>query len=183
MNVRNQKMKTELRDTAVLSLFAALMVISDQLMNALPNVHLLAMFIILLTRFYRVKALYPIYVFVLIDGLLEGFFLSTWVMYSYIWLILWVWVMLLPKNLSPKAEWIVYPLLGALHGITFGLFGSPASYFLFFSSETWSLRHYGQYLLAGLPFDALHMAGNFAACLLVVPLLRFMERLRQKGVL
>lgn len=181
--MKSRNYRAELRDLAVLSLFGALMVVSDQLMNALPNIHLIAMFIILLTRFYRVKALYAIYVFVIADGLIEGFFLSTWVMYAYIWLILWLWVMLLPRELSEKKEMIVYPLLGALHGILFGVLGAPASYFLYFGKETWSFSHFGAYLLAGLPFDLVHMAGNFAACLLCAPLLKLLRNLRKKNLI
>ncbi|MBQ8398672.1 MAG: hypothetical protein IJX08_01755, partial [Clostridia bacterium] len=80
-----EQARNNLRDMIVLSLFAAMMVMSDQLMNFLPNIHLIAMFIILLTRFYRAKALISIYLFVILDGIIEGFFLSTWIMYAYIW--------------------------------------------------------------------------------------------------
>ncbi len=179
MNARTQ-IHNSLRDLVVLSIFGALMVISDQLMNFLPNVHLIAMFVILLTRFYRVKALIPIYIFVLLDGVLEGFFLSTWVMYSYIWLILWFAVMLLPKKLPKTAEAVIYPLLGAAHGLLFGILCSPASYFLFFPKTVWSFANYKKYILSGLPFDIVHMTGNFFACMLVFPLLSLMRKMYGK---
>ncbi len=172
----------ELRDMAVLALFAALMVISDQMMNALPNVHLIAMFVILLTVCYRSKALLSIYLFVIIDGLIEGFFFSTWVMYSYIWFILWGAAMLLPKNMPVKVCVAVYPLLGALHGLLFGVLSSPASYFLFFPKSAWNFASYGTYILKGLSFDVLHMVGNFFSCMLVVPLLTVLRRLKKKKV-
>ena len=178
-----EKFRSNFRDIVVLSLFGGIMVLSDQMMNALPNIHLIAMFIILLTRFYRAKALYAIYLFVILDGFLENFFPSVWVMYSYIWLILWGAVMLLPKELSAKKERILYPLIGALHGLLFGILGAPAGYFMFYSLSAWSAKSFFAYILNGLPFDLMHMAGNLFACLLVCPLLNTLRMLREKRLL
>ena len=43
-------------------MFGVLMLTSKILMEAVPNVHLLGMFTMLLTVVYRRRALYPIYV-------------------------------------------------------------------------------------------------------------------------
>ena len=45
-------------------------------MEAVPNVHLLGMFTMLLTVVYRRRALYPIYVYVLLNGVYAGF--ASW---------------------------------------------------------------------------------------------------------
>ena len=178
-----QKAHDRLREAIVFALFAAMMVSTKLLMNALPNVHLIAMFTILLTRFYRVKALIPIYLFVLIDGIIEGFPFSVWVMHSYIWLILWGVCMLLPKSLPHTAEIIVYPILGALHGALYGILSSPATYFFFIPRASWSWKSYTAYIASGLPFDAAHAVGNFCACMLVLPLLDMMRIMRKKNML
>ena len=72
-------------------------------MEAIPNVHLLGMFIALYTVTFRRKALYPIYIFVFLTGILNGF-ATWWLPYLYVWTVLWALVMLLPKNM-PK--WVL----------------------------------------------------------------------------
>ena len=172
-----------LRDAIIFALFAAMMVSTKLLMNAFPNIHLIAMFTILLTRFYRAKALIPIYLFGLIDGIVEGFFLSIWVMHSYIWLILWLWAMLIPKNTPHIAEIFIYPVLGALHGALYGILSSPPAYLFFIPSSSWSWQSYTAYIVSGLPYDGLHAVGNFCACMLVLPLLDLMRMLRKKNMI
>ena len=53
---------------AVYAMFGVLMLTSKIVMEAVPNVHLLGMFTMLLTVVYRRRALYPIYVYVLLNG-------------------------------------------------------------------------------------------------------------------
>ena len=81
-------MKLTIREMAVFSMFGSLMFATTIAMSALPNVHLLGMFITLLTVVYRVKALIPLYIFVFIYGLYYGF-ATWWLPYLYIWMILW----------------------------------------------------------------------------------------------
>ena len=69
---------------AVYAMFGVLMLTSKILMEAVPNVHLLGMFTMLLTVVYRRRALYPIYVYVLLNGVYAGF-ASWWLPYLYIW--------------------------------------------------------------------------------------------------
>ena len=57
-------------------MFGVLMFSSKLLMEALPNIHLLGMFTVLLTVVYRSRALYPIYTYVLLNGAYAGF--SPW---------------------------------------------------------------------------------------------------------
>ena len=66
-------MKLSVREIAVFGMLGALMYASKVLMEALPNVHLLGVFVVALTVVYRKKALYPIYTYVLINGLMAGF--------------------------------------------------------------------------------------------------------------
>ena len=52
-------------------------------MEPLPNIHPLALFIVATTLVYRRRALYPLYAYVLINGLLAGF-APWWLPYLYI---------------------------------------------------------------------------------------------------
>ena len=86
---------------AVYAMFGVLMLTSKIVMEAVPNVHLLGMFTMLLTVVYRRRALYPIYVYVLLNGVYAGF-ASWWLPYLYIWTVLWGVTMLLPRNMPKK---------------------------------------------------------------------------------
>jgi len=57
-------------------MLGALMYASKILMEVLPNVHLLGVFVISITVVYRKLALYPIYTYVLLTGMFSGF--SAW---------------------------------------------------------------------------------------------------------
>ena len=66
-------MKLNVKEIAVFSMLGAMMYASKVLMELLPNIHLIGVFIVALTVVYRKKALYPLYVFVFVTGLLNGF--------------------------------------------------------------------------------------------------------------
>lgn len=167
------------RETALFGMFGALMFLTKYLMQAIPNIHLLAMFIAAFTIVYRWKALIPLYVYVLIDGIVGGFAM-WWIPYLYIWLTIWAAVMLVSpilerKQVSAKKQTVIYMLLCALHGLTFGMMYAPVqalAYGLSFKAMlTW--------IVAGLWFDAIHGAGNFAAGALVVLLAGLLRKLEQ----
>ena len=91
-------MKISIREGAVFSMLGAIMYCSKLIMEAFPNIHLIGVLTVAFTVVYRKKALYPIYIFVLLSGLLSGF--STWwIPYLYIWTVLWGVTMLLPENM------------------------------------------------------------------------------------
>ena len=94
-----QKLKT--RDLVLFALLGSLMFVSKLLLEFLPNIHLLGMFTTAYTITYRRRALIPIYVYVMLNGLYAGFQM-WWLPYLYIWAVLWAMVMLLPKNM-PKS--------------------------------------------------------------------------------
>ena len=101
---------------AVFAMFGALMYASKEIMAVLPNIHLLGMFTMLLTVVYRSRALYPIYIYALLEGLTWGFPV-WWPPHLYIWTLLWGVTMLLPRDMPPRAAMIVYPAVCALHGV------------------------------------------------------------------
>ena len=159
----------------IFAMLGALMFCSKKVMEALPNIHLLGMFIMTFTVVFRVKALIPLYIYVFLDGLFGGFNV-WWLPYLYIWAILWGVTMLLPWNMPKKAAMIVYPIVCALYGLSFGTIYAPAQALLFH-------LNFGQtvaWVIAGLPFDALHAAGNLISGLLIVPLSELLLRLLKK---
>lgn len=81
-------MKLKTREVAIFGMLGALMYASKVFMELLPNVHLLGVFTISFTLVYRKKALYPIYTYVLLNGLFAGF-ATWWIPYLYLWTILW----------------------------------------------------------------------------------------------
>lgn len=155
-------------------MFAALMLASKVLMEALPNIHLLGMFVMLLTVEYRKKALIPIYLYVFLNGLISGFAM-WWIPYLYIWTILWGVTMLLPKKMPRGAAAFVYPAVNGLFGLSFGTLYAPAQAVMF----NLSFKQMIAWIIAGLSFDALHAAGNFAAGFLVLPLSDLLKKLEK----
>ncbi|MBQ7051367.1 MAG: hypothetical protein IJN79_01015 [Clostridia bacterium] len=160
-------MKLTVKDMAVFGLLGGLMYASKVLMEFLPNLHLIGVFTIALTVVYRKKALYPIYTFVFLTGLLGGFSL-WWIPYLYIWTLLWAAVMLLPESLPPRAAPIIYVLLCGAHGLLYGTLYAPAQAIMFGLDFSGMIA----WIAAGLPFDLLHGAGNFVCGALIFPMIR-----------
>ena len=85
---RLKNKRLNVRETVIFALLGAMMYVSDLMMEALPNIHLLGVFIVASTVVYRWKALYPIYVYVFLYGITMGFGI-WWVPYLYVWTVLW----------------------------------------------------------------------------------------------
>lgn len=163
-------MKPNVKEIAIFGMLGALMYASKVIMDLLPNIHLIGVFIIATTVVYRKKALYPIYIFIFLTGLLGGF-ATWWIPYLYIWTILWAVVMLLPKKISPKYATIIYSLVCSIHGFLFGILYAPAQAILF------NLDFKGMitWIATGLPFDAIHGVSNFICGLLIVPIITVLK--------
>ena len=141
-------------------------------MEVLPNVHLLVMFTMTYTLVYRRKALYPIYLYVFLNGLFAGF-ATWWIPYLYIWTVLWGVTMLLPKNIPAKIRPLIYMIVCAMHGFLFGTLYAPAQAILFGLSFKGMIA----WIIAGLPWDAVHGISNFCAGILIVPLVTVIRKL------
>ena len=155
----------------IFAMLGTIIFLSDILMEALPNVHGVAMFIALFTLMYRSRALIPIYVYVFLNGLYAGFAL-WWVPYLYIWTILWALVMLIPSNASNRTKFILCTLFCSMHGILFGTLYAPMQALMY------GLTYQGliTWIIVGLPFDFLHMIGNFAMSFLIIPLYKTLKK-------
>lgn len=156
-------------------MLGTLMFCSKILMEALPNIHLLGMLTMLYTIVFRGKALIPISLYVLMNGLYGGFSM-WWVPYLYIWTILWAITMLLPRRMPKAVACVVYPVVCCLHGLSFGTLYAPAQALMFGLNFEQMLAWIG----AGIPFDVMHGAGNFVAGLLIVPLSEILKKLAKQ---
>jgi len=162
-------MKTDLRlsirEMAIFAMLGALMYASKVIMEWAPNIHFLGMLTMTYTLVYRKKALYPIYTYVLLNGLFAGF-ATWWVPYLYIWTVLWGITMLLPRQMPKKIAIPVYMLVCGLHGLSFGVLYAPMQALFFGLSFKGTIA----WILSGLPFDITHALGNLAAGTLILPL-------------
>jgi len=159
----------------VFSMLGAIMFCSKIIMEALPNIHLLGMFTMTYTIVFRKKALIPIYVYVMINGLYSGFN-TWWIPYLYIWTVLWTITMLLPKRMPKKIKYIVYPAVCCLHGLSFGTLYAPAQALLFGMNFEAMIA----WIISGLPWDLIHGIGNLFAGMLIVPLSELISKLMKK---
>ncbi|MBD5515673.1 MAG: hypothetical protein HDR06_13810 [Lachnospiraceae bacterium] len=168
-------MKLTIREITVFGMLGGIMYASKLIMELIPNVHLLGVFTIAYTVVYRKKALYPIYTYVILNGILCGF-AAWWVPYLYLWTILWGVVMILPKHMPKKVRPVVYMSVCAAHGFLFGTLYAPAQALLFGLSFNGMIA----WIIAGLPWDAIHGVSNFFCGILIVPIIKVLRYAEQR---
>lgn len=166
--------KLTIREMAVFAMLGALMYASKMIMEVAPNVHLLGVFTIAFTVVYRKKALYPIYTYVLLNGIFCGF-ATWWIPYLYLWAVLWGATMLLPKRIPEKLRPLVYMLLCAAHGFLFGTLYAPAQALLY----GLSFQKMIAWIISGLPWDFAHGVSNFFCGILIVPIVKILTFLEK----
>ena len=169
-NRRRSSQKT--LELVIFAMLGTIMFVSKIIMEFLPNIHLLGMLTMVYTLVFRKKALIPIYIYVMLNGLFAGFSM-WWLPYLYIWTILWAITMLLPRRMPKGVQLVVYPLVCALHGIAFGALYAPAQAIMLHMS----LEQMLAWIAAGLIWDAIHGIGNFFVGMLIVPLVDLLRKL------
>lgn len=141
--------KINLREMVLLALIGAMMMATQVALAALPNVHLVAVFVILAVLLFGWKALFSVYIFVLLEGLIYGF--SLWfVNYLYVWTILAAIAIAFRKNRSR----IFWSAVAGIFGLLFGALCSVPYFFI----GGWAAAF--SYWVAGIPFDLLHCVSN-----------------------
>ncbi len=155
-------------ELVILALLGALLVVMQVALASLPNIELVSLLVYLYAKIYGRKAFIPVYVFVLLEGLLYGFTI-WWMTYLYVWAILVV-LSIVTKH---ETSTFVCAAVISLFGLSFGLLctlptliiGGPGAAVTFF--------------INGLPFDITHFAGNLlSALVLYYPLYLLMRRLK-----
>ena len=136
-------------------------------MSGLPNIEPVSLLVMLFAVTFGWKALYPVYVFVVMEILFYGF--STWnIYYFYIWAVLAVAAVFLRK-MEPTLGWA---MVSAVFGLAFGALCGIVD--IFIGGWEYAFAKW----ISGIPFDLLHCGGNFAITLILwKPLRKLMERL------
>lgn len=163
-------------EACIFAMLGTLMFSSKIIMEVLPNIHLLGMLTMVYTVVFRVKALIPIYIYVLINGVYCGFDL-WWFPYLYVWTVLWAITMLLPKKMPPKVAAIVYPIICSLHGFAFGILYAPGQALIWGLNLTQTLA----WIASGLSFDIIHGISNIFTGMLVLPLSEVLKKLLKRS--
>lgn len=154
-----------------LALMGAFMVASQVALAALPNIHIVALLIIITTLCFSWRALFSVAIFVMLEGLIFGFGI-WWISYIYIWALLVPVVILFRNNESA----IIWAVIAGMHGLFFGAL--TAIPYLFIGG--WNMAV--SYWVAGIPFDLVHCAGNFVVTLVLIkPLTKLIKTLTKKG--
>ena len=161
------KHRVSLAELALFGMLGAATFGMKVVMAGLPNIEPVSLMVMLFAVTFGVKALYPVYIYVLLEYLLYGF--SLWsVNYLYIWAVLAVAAWLMRRMEHPLG----WALLSGGFGLLFCALCAPADVFvggIGYAVGRWT---------SGIPFDLLHGAGNFAiALVLFVPMRHRMERL------
>lgn len=173
-----QKRRRFLFYLAIFPMLGSIMFCSKILMEALPNIHIVGMLVMLYTVVFRVKALIPIYIYVFLTGLYAGFDI-WWIPYLYIWTVLWAVTLLLPKDMPRAAAIAVYSVVCTLHGLLYGVLYAPVQALAFGFDFDQALA----WIAAGLPFDIIHAVGNAIFGCFVFPLSKILSRLERKQLL
>ena len=136
-------------------------------MMGLPNIEPVSLMVMLFAVTFGRKALYPIYIYVILEFSLYG--INMWSLnYLYVWLILAIVAWALRKMQNP----IGWGLLCGVFGLLFGLFCAPVY------ALTGGPAFAVSWWISGIPFDMLHGAGNFVIGLtLFTPMRKLLNRL------
>lgn len=139
-------------------------------MSWLPNIEPSSLMVMLFAVVFGWKCLYPIYLYVLLEILFYG--IQLWnINYLYIWLLLAIAAMALKHTRAPLA----WAMLSGTFGLLFGALCTPV--YLVIEGPAFALSWW----ISGIPYDALHCAGNFAmALILFAPLRKLLETLYKK---
>lgn len=164
------KWKPTLREIALFGILGALTFGAKVAMSFLPNIEPVSLFVMLYAVVFGRKALYPIYLYVLLEILFYG--IQLWnINYLYVWVILACGAWMLRKSESGLA----WALLSGVFGLLFGALCAPV--YLFSGGPGLAVSWW----VSGIPFDLMHCAGNFVmALLLFMPLRRLLEKLYHK---
>lgn len=157
-------------ELTILSLLGALLFGAKMAMAALPNIEPVSLLILVYTAVFGRKALYPIYIYVLLELMVWG--LGLWNLnYLYVWLVLYLLGRLFRRMDSPWG----WAILSGGYGLAFGLLCTPV--YLVTGGWAYALSWW----VSGIPFDVAHCAGNFALALVLYrPLTKGLGRLKRQ---
>ena len=159
--------KLTIREITLFAVLGAMMFALQVVMAPLPNIEPVSLLVMIFAAVFGWKALYPVYVFVVMEILFYG--ISTWnIYYLYVWAVLAFAAILMRKQTQPLA----WALLSAMYGLMFGALCGIVDIFIGgfgYAAAKW---------VSGIPFDLLHCGGNFVIALIMFrPLRTALEKL------
>ena len=166
----DKKPALSVREVALFGVLGALTFALQVAMGPLPNIEPVSLLALIFGAVFGWKALYPVYVFVVMEILFYG--LGLWnVNYLYVWLVPALGGVAL-RRMESSLGWA---LASAIFGLAFGLLCGIVDVFIggwAYAAAKW---------VSGIPFDILHCLGNFGiALILFKPLRRALERLHNR---
>ena len=159
-----------IKDIAIIGMMSAVLVAVQVALGFLPNIELVSLLIILFTLIFGWRAIYIIYVFIIVEGLLYGFGL-WWFSWLYIWPVLFIIAQIFHK-LRSFYYWAVISgifglIFGALYSITIAVMSGLTAGF-----ASW---------VQGIFFDVIHGIGNFAIALVLFrPLYHVLDKINKQ---
>lgn len=145
-------MKLTLKELILFSILGALLVLSQIALSFLPNIELVSLFIIIFTLVYGKKSLYSTFIFIIIMGVYYGFGL-WWFGYIIVWPLLTFLTLILKRKL--EGSYLTLSIFSAIFGLCFGAF--YALPYLIIGNISYAIT----YWIRGLPYDFIHMVGNY----------------------
>ena len=156
-------------DIALVGLGSAMLFGLQVALRLLPNIEVVSLLVVLFTIHFRRRALFMIYIFVLLEGLLYGFGI-WWFSYLYIWTVLYFVARAFRQHTSP----VLWAVLLGIYGLLFGTLTSLPTFLTMGGAAGVS------YIVSGFYFDLLHCAGNFLSGLVLFhPLNRALSHLER----
>ena len=160
------------REIVVFAMLGAVMFVGDIVFEPIPNVHPVTMLTVLYTVAYGKKGIVPFVVYI---GLLAAFSGGLWLVpYLYIFPLCYLCTLLVPRKIPLYARQVCYTVICTAFGLLFGTLYAPWHALVFM--KTFEIKAILAWIASGLPSDAIHAVGNFAASLLIIPLSRLLEK-------
>lgn len=145
-------MKINVKELILFGVLGGLISVSQIALSFIPNVETVSLFIILFSLIYKKKAMYIVFVFVIVMGLIYGFGV-WWFGYIILWPFLCVMTYKLENVISGK--YLILSLYSGTFGLLFGFFYAiPYGIFGGINAGI-------AYWVSGIPFDIIHGIGNY----------------------
>lgn len=165
------------QEAAMVGLMVAVIEACKLVMQGLPNIEMTSFLIILFALRFPCLTRYVVPVFTLIEGMIYGFGL-WWIMYLYAWPLLAAFTHALSRADSP----LLWAVVSGAFGLCFGLLCAVPYFFIGFAGGglAQGLRQMFAWWIAGIPYDLVHGASNFAIMLaLYRPVSRLLRAMPQ----
>lgn len=185
------KQRISTRELVLMALLSAALTAGKMALAAIPNIEIVSLLLIIYAlSFGMVKGVIISVIFTLTDCFIYGF--NTWtVMYFVVWPVLVV-ITCLARPLLDRlrigkgekglaaGQLLGYSVMSAIYGFAFGFMCAIIEAAFMGGSHGGYFKYLIAYWVSGLPFDALHCAGNFCVALvLFLPLRELFRRLKR----